>query len=119
MPSACGQLSASPTSQERDVGHPSRAARSLVFLGVLCHVAAGLAAAQAFELIEQTRIMDRRADNIGPAGPFTQIDAAATVGAEWHVLTVSEHECAAGGATQRLGLQLRHGFILGCPVAPG
>src|SRR6185437_3785081 len=112
MPSACGSSPASPTSQKRDVGYSIRAARSLVVSGVL-QAGAGLAVAQAFEFVEQLGVVDGRADDIRSAGPLAEVDTAASVGAEGHILTASEHECAAGGTAQRFGFRLGHKFILG------
>jgi hypothetical protein len=61
------------------------------------------------KILEDFGIKDWGADLVDSGGPFSQVDFAATVAAEWEVLVFRGDEHAAGGAMQELC-----GFFSGC-----
>jgi hypothetical protein len=73
--------------------------RGLIFV-VLAVVFVG-----AGELFEEVGILDGGGDLVVATGPFAEVDAAATVGAEGEVFAAGEYEVSASRATQGPGFR--------------
>src|ERR1700761_1701830 len=56
---------------------------------------------RASEFFEEIGILDRRGDLVVAAGPLSEVDAAAAIGAKGEVFAGGEDDVAACGATKR------------------
>jgi hypothetical protein len=76
--------------------------RALVF--VVVFVAVGLGAGEFFK---EVGVLDGGGDLVVAGGPFSQVDAAATVAAEGEVFVCGEDDGAAGGTAERFDFRSR------------
>lgn len=67
-------------------------------------VVVGFVAVGAGQFFEEIRVLDGGGDFVVSGGPFTKVDTAAAVAAEWVVFGLLENEVSAGGAAESLGL---------------